>query len=49
MAEFCLDCFNEVNGECYEPKDVYTEFDYCERCKKNSPCVIGIVKVDENE
>lgn len=49
MAEFCLECLNEISKTNLTEEDVYTEFDYCERCGKNCPCVIRIIKVEEDE
>ena len=32
MAEFCLKCFNEMNGTHYEASEVWLEEDFCEGC-----------------
>lgn len=47
MAEFCLDCFNEINQENKTINEVVTQWDFCERCGKNTDCVIGIVNKDD--
>ena len=47
MAEYCLDCFNQINRTNYNEKDVWIdheEFDICERCGKCKPCVIALHK-----
>lgn len=30
MAEFCLKCFNELNGIDYQANEVWLEEDFCE-------------------
>lgn len=42
MAEFCLDCWNKLNGTNYtERKYVMTKYlDLCEGCGKNKPVII---------
>ena len=30
MAEFCLKCFNELNGTDYKASEVWLEEDFCE-------------------
>ena len=39
MAEFCLKCFNEMNGTHYSEEKVWTEVDFCEGCGEWKPCV----------
>lgn len=39
MAEFCLECFNELNGTHYTKGDVILEFDFCENCGKYRKCI----------
>lgn len=42
MAEYCLECFNKVNGTKINENEVITEDDVCEGCGKVKPCVISI-------
>ncbi len=42
MAEYCLKCFNIINKTNFTQDDVMTDYDICERCRKNLPCVIYI-------
>lgn len=45
MAEFCLDCFNQLNGTDYTEADVwvdYSEWDICEGCGEFRPCVVEL-------
>lgn len=42
MAEFCLDCFNRIEGTHYKEKDVTMEMDFCEGCGEIKPCVIRL-------
>ena len=42
MAEFCLKCFNELNGTDYQANEVWLEEDFCEGCADRKPCVIVI-------
>lgn len=42
MAEYCLDCFNQVNGTKLTDKEVIIEEDVCEGCNKVKPCVMSI-------
>ncbi len=48
MAEFCLNCFNIINKENKTKDDVVMQWDFCERCGKNLPCVI-FVKTEEQK
>lgn len=40
MAEFCLKCFNELNGTNYQPNQVWLEEDFCEGCADWRPCIV---------
>ena len=42
MAEFCLDCFNRLNGTDYQESEVWTEPDLCEGCGKIKPCIVEL-------
>ena len=42
MAEFCLKCFNELNGTNYKPSEVWLEEDFCEGCADWQPCVVDL-------
>jgi hypothetical protein len=42
MAEFCLDCFNDLNGTDYSNKEVWLANDFCEGCGKWKPCVLDL-------
>lgn len=42
MAEFCLDCFNEMNGTHYTKSEVWLEEDFCEGCADWRPCVVEL-------
>ena len=42
MAEFCLDCFNELNGTNYSKKEVWLADDFCEECCEWKPCVVDL-------
>ena len=42
MAEFCLDCFNEMNGTHYTKSEVLLEEDLCEGCGQIKPCVMDL-------
>lgn len=42
MAEFCLKCFNEMNGTHYEANEVWLEEDFCEGCADWRPCVVDL-------
>ena len=41
MAEFCLDCWNKLNGTHYTPDQVWLEEDLCEGCGEWKPVVVG--------
>lgn len=40
MAEYCLKCFNELNGTDYRPNEVWLEEDFCEGCGDWRLCVM---------
>ena len=42
MAEFCLSCFNEMNGTHYTKSEVWLEEDFCEGCAEWKLCVIEL-------
>lgn len=42
MAEFCLKCFNELNGTHYQTNEVWLEEDLCEGCADWKPCVMEL-------
>jgi len=42
MAEFCLRCFNELNGTNYKTNEVWLENDFCEGCADWRPCVLEL-------
>lgn len=42
MAEFCLKCFNELNGTNYQTNEVWQEEDFCEGCADWRLCVIQL-------
>ena len=42
MAEFCLRCFNELNGTNYQSNEVWLEEDFCEGCEDRQLCVVGL-------
>lgn len=41
MAEFCLKCFNEINGTHYTKGDVIEDLDFCEDCAEWKKCVVA--------
>ena len=42
MAEFCLKCFNKLNGTDYQISEVWLEEDFCEGCADWRPCVMKL-------
>ena len=43
MAEFCLTCWNQLNGTHYTEADLvidHEELDICEGCGKWMPCIV---------
>ena len=40
MAEFCLDCFNKLNGTHYTKGDVIEAYDLCEGCAEYKMCIV---------
>lgn len=52
MAEFCLACFNQKlnpTGKELTEEDVILQWDFCEGCGKNLPCVVQIIKEYDDE
>ena len=49
MAYFCLDCFNLIEGTYLTYDDVDCDMDFCERCGKNTNCVVSVHKNSEEE
>ena len=45
MAEFCLDCWNKLNGTHYTPDQVWLEEDLCEGCGQWKPVVAAMRQV----
>ena len=41
MAEFCIDCWNKMNGTDYTERDVRTEEDLCEGCGQWKPVIVS--------
>ena len=41
-AEFCLKCFNAMNGTNYKANEVWLEEDFCEGCADWRPCVMEL-------
>lgn len=42
MAEFCLKCFNKLNGTDYQANEIWLEDDFCEGCGDWQPCVFEL-------
>lgn len=40
MAEFCLECFNKLNGTHYTKGDVIEDIDLCEGCGEYKKCIV---------
>ena len=49
MADFCLKCFNIINNENKTEDDVVMQWDFCERCNQNLPCVIYVKTKEQKE
>ena len=49
MADFCLKCFNIINNENKTEDDVVMQWDFCERCNQNLPCVIYVKTKERKE
>lgn len=49
MAYFCLDCFNLIEETNLTYEDVDCDMDFCERCGKNTNCVVSVHKNSEEE
>ena len=47
MAEFCLDCWNKLNGTHYTPDQVWLEEDQCEGCGQWKPVVAALRQAAE--
>ena len=45
MAEFCLDCFNRMNGTAHATYEVELDEDFCEGCGEWKPCVISVYEL----
>ena len=41
--------FNKIEGTNFTYKDVYFDMDFCERCGKNTECVVGICQEDSEQ
>ena len=44
MAEYCLDCFNELLGTKYRKSEVELDVDFCEGCGEWKPCVVSTAR-----
>ena len=42
MADFCLKCFNKMNGTHYTKGDVIERYAICEGCAEYKKCVIDL-------
>ena len=42
MAEYCLKCFNEMNGTDYKANEVWLEENICEGCAEWQACVMEL-------
>lgn len=42
MAEFCVDCWNDLNGTHYTENELWLEDDLCEGCGEVKPCIITL-------
>lgn len=42
MAEFCLQCFNELNGTDHQAGQIWLEEDFCEGCGERRLCVFAL-------
>lgn len=49
MADFCLKCFNIINNENKTEDDVVMQWDFCEKCNQNLPCVIYVKTKEQKE
>lgn len=51
MADFCLKCFNNYlhTGEHLTEDDVIMQWDFCEKCGKNLPCVIYVKTAEQKK
>ncbi len=48
MAEFCLNCLNELDGTHLTGADVVLAEDFCEECGQIVPCVMRYRTAPEN-
>lgn len=49
MAEFCKDCFNEINGTHKDEDIIMSEHEeYCEGCNSIKQIVVYVKEVDDN-
>lgn len=44
MAQYCWDCFNNLIENSLTLDDVILEYDICDNCKQNLPCILGVKK-----
>ena len=44
MADFCLDCFNQINASDYGREDVILEYGLCEGCGQYKKVVVDLVR-----
>ena len=42
MAEFCLECFNKLNGTAFTRGDVIQAYDFCENCGTYKKCIVEL-------
>lgn len=42
MADFCIDCFNEIHGTTYTQADVVEEWAICEECGEYKDVIVAI-------
>lgn len=42
MAEFCVKCFNEMNGTNFKEEDVTLDMDLCEGCGEIKKCIVTL-------
>ena len=42
MAEFCLECFNQLNGTAYTEDEAELEVGLCEGCGEVKPVVVQV-------
>lgn len=52
MSEFCLECYNKyvaTEETQVTEDDVVMQYDICEGCKRNLPCVLFIKTPEQKE